>query len=74
MTAGGSRTIYVNAASIISGAGSVSNQTGSVTIGAEPTSPQYSQSNVAISRIYNRALSAAEITQNFDAQKERFGL
>jgi hypothetical protein len=74
MTAGGSRTIYVNAASIISGTGSVSNQTVPVTIGGEPGGLQYSQSNIAISRIYNRALSAAEITQNFDAQKARFGL
>ncbi len=30
--------------------------------------------SIAIARIYNRALSAAEITQNFDAQKARFGL
>jgi hypothetical protein len=34
----------------------------------------YLQGDVAIARIYNRALSAAEITQNFDAQKARFGL
>ena len=29
---------------------------------------------VAIARIYNRALSQAEITQNYNAQKGRFGL
>ncbi len=74
MTAGGSRTIYVNAASIISGTGSVTNQTVPVTIGGEPNASQYSQSNIAISRIYNRALSAAEITQNFNANRARFGL
>jgi len=73
MTAGGSRTIYVNAASIISGTGSVGSQSNSVTVGSA-AAKQYSQSNIAISRIYNRALSAAEIQQNFDAQKARFGL
>jgi hypothetical protein len=31
-------------------------------------------SNFACLQIYNRALSAAEITQNFNAQKIRFGL
>lgn len=30
--------------------------------------------NVYVARIYNRALSAAEIKQNFNAQKARFGL
>jgi hypothetical protein len=32
------------------------------------------QGNIAISQMYNRALSAAEITQNYNAQKGRFGL
>jgi hypothetical protein len=73
MTAGGSQTLYVNATSIISGTGSVSSQSSSVTVGSA-AAIQYSQSNVAISRIYNRALSAAEITQNFDANRARVGL
>jgi hypothetical protein len=30
--------------------------------------------NIAIAQMYNRALSATEITQNFNAQKARFGL
>ena len=30
--------------------------------------------NLAIARIYNRALSANEISQNYNAQKGRFGL
>jgi hypothetical protein len=32
------------------------------------------QGDIAIARIYNRALSAAEITQNYDANRGRFGL
>jgi hypothetical protein len=34
----------------------------------------YYNGNLAICRVYNRALSAAEITQNFDALKGRYGL
>jgi hypothetical protein len=30
--------------------------------------------NVAIARIYNIALTQAQVTQNFNAQKGRFGL
>jgi hypothetical protein len=30
--------------------------------------------NIPVVQVYNRALSAAEITQNFNAQKNRFGL
>jgi hypothetical protein len=30
--------------------------------------------NVAIARIYNRALTAAEVLQNYNALKSRFGL
>jgi hypothetical protein len=34
----------------------------------------YLQGNIYISQIYNRSLSQTEITQNFNAQKSRFGL
>ena len=30
--------------------------------------------NLAIARVYNRALTAAEVLQNYNAQKGRFGL
>jgi hypothetical protein len=35
---------------------------------------QYFKGNIAITRVYNRALSATEIAQNFNAQKSRYGL
>jgi hypothetical protein len=35
---------------------------------------EYFNGRISISRLYNRALSAAEITQNYNAQKSRFGL
>jgi hypothetical protein len=34
----------------------------------------YGASNIANVQIYNRALSAAEILQNYNATKSRFGL
>ena len=42
-------------------------------IGVNFSSP-YLQGDVAIFRIYNRELSAAEVTQNYNATKTRFGL
>jgi hypothetical protein len=35
---------------------------------------QYFKGNIAITRVYNRVLSQTEITQNYNAQKGRFGL
>jgi hypothetical protein len=34
----------------------------------------FSDGNIATTQIYNRALSAAEVTQNYNATKTRFGL
>ena len=34
----------------------------------------YYKGNIAMARVYNRALSAAEILQNYNATKSRFGL
>jgi hypothetical protein len=47
-----------------------------LTIGASSTlaSNYYFQGNISIAQIYNRALSAQEVSQNFQAQRSRFGL
>jgi hypothetical protein len=37
-------------------------------------SSQYYNGNIALSQIYNRALTAAEVLQNYNAVKSRFGL
>lgn len=34
----------------------------------------YGQGDISLTRVYNRALSATEVLQNFNAQKSRFGL
>jgi hypothetical protein len=43
-------------------------------IGGDNTADEYSQGSVALSTVYNRALPASEISQNYNAQKSRFGL
>jgi hypothetical protein len=44
---------------------------GNYTCGSQP---YYMNGRVSIARVYNRALSASEIQQNFNATKSRFGL
>jgi hypothetical protein len=46
----------------------------SVFIGSYAGSSQFLDGNVAMSRIYNRALSQEEVLQNYNATKSRFGL
>lgn len=47
--------------------------TGDIQIGRYQTGNNYT-GRIAIAQVYNRVLSAAEILQNFNAQKSRFGL
>lgn len=43
-------------------------------IGASYTANEYFDGNIADYKFYNRALSAAEVRQNYNATKRRFGL
>jgi hypothetical protein len=43
-------------------------------IGGDNTAAEYAQGRVAIASIYNRALSATEVSQNYNALRSRFGL
>ena len=45
-----------------------------VTIGADTVNNRYFNGNIATVQIYNRALSATEVLQNYNATKTRFGL
>ena len=42
--------------------------------GAIPDPGSYFNGRIALTQIYNRALSASEIEQNYNAQKSRFNL
>ena len=52
----------------------ISSYTGDTYIGKDDFLARYLDGNVGAVRLYNRALSAAEILQNYNAQKSRFGL
>jgi hypothetical protein len=43
-------------------------------IGRNTNGSAYFNGNISIVKIYNRALSASEVLQNYNAQKSRFGL
>jgi hypothetical protein len=45
-----------------------------VTIGADTVNSRYFNGSIPLVQIYNRALSASEISQNYMALKSRFGL
>ena len=51
-----------------------SNVNGALRIGDWPASGYRVDGNIPIVRLYNRALTASEILQNFNAQRSRFGL
>jgi hypothetical protein len=48
--------------------------TGNFVLGQRPWFTSYSQCTISSTQIYNRALSAQEILQNYNATKGRFGL
>ena len=72
------RKIYINGNLITSAADNrkLATASGNFTLGAE----NYTQTNypltgkIPITLVYNRALTAAEVLQNYNALKDRFGL
>lgn len=45
-----------------------------VLLAAIPTDAEYYKGNIYVFRVYNRALTDAELTQNYNADRARFGL
>jgi hypothetical protein len=72
---GSNKIIYLNGAQDSSFSSAVNGTSTQIWgIAARNTGARNFQGSIPIARIYNRALSASEITQNFDANKARFGL
>ena len=76
---GGPILFYVNGNLVYTSTNNSSNfSTSYFGIGAGVTSPTLADEvwsgNIAVAQIYNRALSASEVLQNYNAQKARFGL
>ena len=63
---------YVTSLSFSGWTGTMSNV--NIGKGFSTDSERWFSGNVPVVRIYNRALSLTEITQNYNAQKSRFGL
>jgi hypothetical protein len=76
-SASNAQTVYLNASSI--GTGNVSNSfsNGQPDFGALHGNPSYEgylNGKISTIKIYNRALTATEIAQNFNATRSRFGI
>lgn len=73
----GDRKTYINGTLVTSDAqtGTVLTNTSGMYIGAYGTGTGYFYNgNLSIVRVYNRVLSAAEVLQNFNAQRGRYGI
>jgi hypothetical protein len=76
----GDRRLYINGVQVNSNAttGSLSVNSGGSSIGVyggfSGGRGYYYNGNIGMVRVYNRALSAAEVLQNFNAQRSRYGL
>jgi hypothetical protein len=74
--AAGSQTVYINGSNIYStsaGSGAISSNGNSVRIGFDDNNWWWN-GRIAQTQIYNRALTAAEIQQNFNATRSRFSI
>jgi len=72
----GSQTVYINGSSIYStsaGSGAISSNANAVRVGFDDNG-WYWNGRIAQTQIYNRALTATEIAQNFNATRSRYGL
>jgi Concanavalin A-like lectin/glucanases superfamily len=72
--AGGIMVVYVDGINRVSGTTTANIGTTSLRMGSSNTGTFIYNGNIAQSSIYNRALSASEVLQNYNATKSRFGL
>ena len=73
----GSKVIYVNGQSIGSNTGITGTLVQAVApqiIGSNGGGNEFFEGNYPSFKMYNRGISAAEVLQNYNAQKSRFGL
>jgi hypothetical protein len=74
----GVKYIYINGVALTAQTGltgTIPTDTTGLFIGAYgPGTSYFMDGKIAVSRVYNKALTPAQVTQNFNAQKSRFGL
>jgi hypothetical protein len=66
--------VYINSSLVLNFTGSSTNASTAVVIGKHPTASVYINGNIAQASIYNRALTAAEVQQNFNCLRMRYGI
>ena len=66
--------IYINGILSQSIASNINVTTNNVFVGAYQNTPRYLNGNIAQVSVYNRALTAAEVSQNFNALRSRFSI
>ncbi len=71
---GGTGNLYLNGSLVSTHTYNISNNSSNLFIGAEANANQYAACNIAQALVYNRALSAQEVLQNYNATKGRYGL
>jgi hypothetical protein len=72
----GSRILYINGVQVNSDAqtGTISTNASGMYIGSYNSGGYYYNGALSICRVYNRVLSAAEVLQNFNAARGRYGI
>ena len=71
---GTNRRVWANTTNVGSDTPTSHNVTSTTIQVAKTFSTEYFQGDIAVAQIYNRALSAAEVAQNFSALRGRFGV
>lgn len=73
---GSTMIIYINGvqATSKSQSGTITTNTNTLALGDQPGYSEFYGGRTACARVYNRALSASEILQNYNATKSRFNL
>ena len=66
--------IYINGVSVLTTTITIQNQVANLFGGAEANAGQYAACNISMFKMYNRALTSAEVLQNYNATKKRYGL
>ena len=70
----GTGIFYLNGSYVATQTYNISNNVYNLFIGAEANAGQYAACNIAQVLVYNRALTANEVLQNYNATKRRYGL
>jgi hypothetical protein len=66
--------IYINGVSVLTTTITIQSQVANLFGGAEANASQYASCQVSSFNMYNRALSAQEVLQNYNSNKKRYGL